>query len=178
MSLSCTFPRYLVSNNGMSFQSGLVVIQGHLKWQNSIITYEFLSVCYCKYSCSSYHFCISTLKNVVTLKSRVGSTQGHWMEMASFDRSDMSSYPSSSPIIHQNICWKFWFFHTPSRLCLKKLDPHNSYDIISSIHNIYALFLVGIDVIQFSVDYVKFFKLAENQLCRFHNNSSDSTVCV
>jgi len=45
-----------------------------------------------------------------------------------------------------------------------------------SFHNIYELFLLERDVIQYRLTTVKvFFKLAENQLHGFHNNSSDLT---
>ena len=39
----------------------------------------------------------------------------------------------------------------------KKLERYNQYQITSSIRNIYRLFLVKIDLIQFSIDYVKKF---------------------
>jgi len=38
-------------------------------------------------------------------------------------------------------------FITASALCLKKPDPYDIYDITSPVHNIYSLFLIGIDLI-------------------------------
>jgi len=36
------------------------------------------------------------------------------------------------------------------------------------------MILVETDLIQFSVDYVKVLKLAQNQLCGLHNDSSET----
>jgi len=47
--------------------------------------YDFLLVSHCNYSYIVYHFRVFDVQNIVTMKSRLGATQGHW-EMEPFDR--------------------------------------------------------------------------------------------
>jgi len=53
--------------------------------ENFAIAYDFQLVCHCN-SYIVYHFPVFDVQNIVTLKCRLGLTQGHWKWHHSIDR--------------------------------------------------------------------------------------------
>jgi len=62
---------YSASNIGVTSKCGLGVVEGRRKWCQSIDTTYYWSVCHSKYSSILSYFQLYTLKNIVTLKSRL-----------------------------------------------------------------------------------------------------------